>query len=381
MSKKKKRKIRTGLRKKYDEPARESDWTRKFQQSQLSEDQNASQRVSGKGRLTRHRTVSGEEVEDETGGFQILLDVDLNECIPARVLRVHGLATIVSDDSGRIFECAVRGLLKTLATDLQHVVVAGDFVQIKPLNEHQAVIVRVEPRRSAVSRTSRGRQQILFSNVDQVLVVCSAAEPRLKPNLVDRFLISCEKSKITPLIIINKVDLVDLADLQPVIGVWGQLGYQVLCTSTVTGFGIHRMIELVCGKDSVVVGQSGVGKSSMLNAIEPGLSLRVGDVSEESQKGKHTTTTANFIPLSIGGHVVDTPGIRQFQLWDVIAQEVEGYFRDIRPFINHCKFPDCRHLHEADCAVKYAVADGKIDERRYESYCQIFQENIRPAGG
>ncbi len=377
MAKKKKGKIRTGLRKKYDDPARESGWTRKYQQSEVNEDQDLQQRVSGKGRLTRKRTVHGTEVENQAGGYRILLDIDVSECVQARVLRVHGLTTIVADRDGRTYECTIRGLLKTLATDLQHVVVAGDNVQIKPINEQQAVIVRVEPRYSAISRTSRGRQQILVSNVDQVLIVCSAAEPRLKPNLVDRFLISCEKSRIPPLICINKIDLVNAGDLQPVAGVWGQLGYQVIFTSTVNGFGIERLVELVTGKDSVVAGQSGVGKSSLLNAIEPELSLRVGEVSEESQKGRHTTTTAHFVPLSRGGHIVDTPGIRQFQLWDVVAEEVEAFFRDIRPFINLCKFPNCTHLHESDCAVKYAVADGKLDPRRYESYAQIFEENIQ----
>ncbi len=376
MAKKKKHKIRTGLRKKYDEPARQSDFTKKFNERDLDEDHEFGERVSGKGRLTRKRTVHGVEVDSDKAGYQILLDVDLKECVAARVLRVHGLVTIATDARGNTFECTIRGLLKSLATDLQHVVVAGDYVQIKPTNDEQAVIVRVEPRRSIISRTSRGRQQILVSNVDQVLIVCSAAEPRLKPNLVDRFLVSCEKAKLRPIICINKIDLSEPGDLQPLAGVWGQLGYQVLFTSTVTGQGLDYLNEITSNKDSVVSGQSGVGKSSLLNAIEPNLALRVGRVSQESQKGRHTTTTSEFVPLSNGGHIVDTPGIRQFQLWDIIAEEVEGFFREIRPVINHCKYPNCTHIHESDCAVKDAVADGKIDPRRYESYCLIFEENL-----
>jgi len=121
----------------------------------------------------------------------------------------------------------------------------------------------------------------------------------------------------------------------------------------------------------VMAGQSGVGKSSLLNAVDSGLRLRVASVSPESQKGRHTTTTARLLPLCFGGYVVDTPGIRQFELWDVAAAEVVNFFRDFRPYINFCKFPDCTHTHEADCAVKNAVADGRLDQRRYESYCRI----------
>ena len=130
--------------------------------------------------------------------------------------------------------------------------------------------------------------------------------------------------------------------------------------------------QLVRGRRSVVVGQSGVGKSSILNAIEPGLELKVSAVSLETEKGRHTTTAAQLIPMQAGGYLVDTPGIRQFQLWDVIPEEVAGYFRDLRPYVSLCRFPNCTHLHEADCAVKDAVAEGRLDVRRYESYCQMY---------
>ena len=128
------------------------------------------------------------------------------------------------------------------------------------------------------------------------------------------------------------------------------------------------------GKQNVVVGQSGVGKSTLLNRIQPSLKLRTNTVSSDNQKGRHTTTAATLIPLEQGGYIVDTPGIRQFQLWDVIAEEVAGFFRDIRPHVNDCKFPDCTHLHESPCGVKQAVADGLLDLRRYESYRQIQTE-------
>ena len=134
---------------------------------------------------------------------------------------------------------------------------------------------------------------------------------------------------------------------------------------------MDRLRKLVHDKECVLAGQSGVGKSSLLNAIEPDLQLRVRSVSADSQKGRHTTTTARLLPLSQGGYVVDTPGIRQFQLWDVIPEEVAGFFRDLRPYVSHCRFPDCTHMHEEGCAVKDAAADGRLDVRRYESYCHM----------
>jgi ribosome biogenesis GTPase len=150
------------------------------------------------------------------------------------------------------------------------------------------------------------------------------------------------------------------------------MGYDVLLTSAATDFGIERLHRAILGRANVVAGQSGVGKSSLINAIDPQFQLRVEPVSEDTEKGKHTTTTARLLPLAGGGYVVDTPGMRQFQLWDVVREEVAGFFRDLRPYVNLCRFPDCTHTHEDACAVKDAVADGRLDERRYESYCHLF---------
>jgi ribosome biogenesis GTPase len=209
--------------------------------------------------------------------------------------------------------------------------------------------------------------------VDQVLVVASAAEPRLKPHLIDRILVAAERSRIRPVICINKIDLVDPGSLQPLVGVYSRMGYQVLQLSAKTGSGTERFRRILAGRESVVAGQSGVGKSSLLNVIDPGLCLRVAPVSAETEKGRHTTTTARLLPILCGGYVVDTPGMRQFQLWDVIPEEVAGYFRDLGPYVSRCRFPNCTHTHEADCAVKNAVADGRLDERRYESYCHLLE--------
>ncbi len=300
------------------------------------------------------------------------LDVDVAKCVKGRVLKASGLVSTVLGEDGTTYRCATRRLLKTLSTDQRHVVAAGDFVLVRPSSYEEGIIERVEPRRGVLSRSSHGRRHVIVTNVDQLLIIASAAEPYLKPNLIDRFVITAERAGIKPIICINKVDLIDPAELQPLAGVYGQMGYEVVFLSAETGLGLDRLSRILSGQESVLAGQSGVGKSTLLNAIDPHLNLRISAVSAESQKGRHTTSLARLIPLSVGGYVVDTPGIRQFQLWDVIPEEVAGFYRDVRPYINRCKFPNCTHTHESDCAVKDAVADGRLDVRRYESYCQVF---------
>ncbi len=367
----KKRKVRTDFRKNRVVRARDKDYRRELAGSDSPVDAPHGERISGKGHISRKRTVAGADVVEDESGTHVYLDVDRTICRLGRVLRVQGLVSIVRDEAGKNFQCATRRLLKTLATDQRHVVAAGDVVWFRPEGTEEGIIERVEPRRGVVSRTSRGWQHVLVANVDQLIIVTSAAEPRIKPNLIDRFLITAEKAGIRPVICINKIDLIEPADLMPLVGVYAQLGYEVLFVSASTGFGVERLRARLAGVESVVTGQSGVGKSSLLNVVESGLHLRVQTVSEETQKGRHTTTTAELIPLSFGGYVVDTPGIRQFQLWDVIPEEVAAYFRELRPYVSGCRFPNCTHTHEDHCAVKDAVADGWIDARRYESYVQI----------
>jgi ribosome biogenesis GTPase len=300
--------------------------------------------------------------------------IDTSVCRPGRVLSVMGLLSTVQAADGCVYRCATRRLLKTLSTDQRHVVAAGDRVWFRPAegtSEHEGIIEAIEPRHGVLAREVRGRQQILVTNVDQVLVVASAAEPPLKPNLIDRLLVAAEKGGTNAVVCLNKIDLAHPADLEPLAGVYARMGYSVLLLSAATGFGIDRFRRVVRDHASAVVGQSGVGKSSLLNAVEPGLDLATAPVSRETEKGRHTTTNARLIPLSFGGYVVDTPGMRQFQLWDVAPEEVINYFRDLRPYVNGCRFPNCTHTHESPCAVKDAVADGRLDERRYESYLRL----------
>lgn len=367
----KKKKLRASFRKNREVRARGNDLTKAFDATDEGIDHLKTERLSGKGELTRKRTLAGADVVEDDSGMVVLPEIDRSVCRQGRVLRVQGLVSIVRDQAGQVFSCATRRLLKTLSTDQRHVVAAGDHVWFRPEGKVEGIIERVEPRRGVLSRTSRGRQHVIVANVDQIVAVTSAAEPRIKPNLIDRYLVTAERAGIRPLICVNKIDLVEPADLMPLVGVYSQLGYEVILLSATTGKNVELLRERLAGKDSVLTGQSGVGKSSLLNVIEPGLGLRVQKVSAESQKGRHTTTTAELYPLQAGGHVIDTPGIRQFQLWDVVSEEVAGYFRDLRPYVSRCRFPDCTHTHEDLCGVKDAVADGRIDTRRYESYTQI----------
>lgn len=378
---KKSKKIRADFRKNRGVRARQTDWTRQFDQHGFEEeDPCQDERISGKGELTRKRTVHGDQLDaGDEPGLDVHLQVNEAECVCGRVLAVRGLLSTVEGHGGRIYQCATRRLLKTLSTDQRHVVAVGDRVLFRPVpntDPPEGVIERVEPRRGSICRTSRGRQQIIVTNVDQLMIISSTAEPRLKPNLIDRLLVAAEKGGVRPVVCINKLDLVDdPAALQPLVGVYSQMGYEVMLLSAKTGFGVDRFRRALKGRQSVVAGQSGVGKSSLLNAVDPELGLRVRPVSSDTQKGRHTTTTAELLPLSSGGYVVDTPGIRQFQLWDVIPEEVPGFFREMRPYVSICRFPDCTHTHEDDCAVKNAVADGRLDERRYDSYCHLIGDD------
>ena len=268
--KNKNRQIRAEFRKNREVRARRTDWTRQFDEHGFEDETpEQNERISGKGDLTRKRTVRGAEVDTgDEPGLEIHLEVDESACLRGRVLSVHGLSSVVEDENGQLCQCAVRRLLKTLATDQRHVVAAGDKVLFRPVpntEPREGIIERVEPRRGSICRTSRGRQHILVTNVDQVLIVTSAAQPRLKPNLIDRLLVTAEKGGVRPVVCINKIDLVDPVALQPLVGVYSQMGYQVMLVSAKSGFGMGRVRCILANRESVVTGQSGVGKSSILN--------------------------------------------------------------------------------------------------------------------
>ena len=402
----KKKKVRVELRKNREKPPRENDITRDYRENDgTADDAQTTERVRAKGSLSRYRTVMTDG-EDGTPA------VSADECVRGRVLRVHGLASVVETDDGRVFRCAVRRLLKSLVTDERSVVTTGDVVWLRPAvgrgqgtgdrgqeaedqirngentddtedegpspdpsplsPAQEGMIERVEPRRGVLTRASRRREHVIVANVDQLLIVMSLVQPDLKPHLIDRYLAAAQKGELKPVLALNKADLTDAVDLQPTIGLYAQLGIPVILCSARTGYGIDRLREQLRGRSTVFSGQSGVGKSSLLNAVQPGLALAVKSVSEVNQKGRHTTTYSQLIKLNFGGWVVDTPGVRQLQLWDARPEEMEGYFPEFRPYVPLCGFPDCTHTHETGCAVKDAVARRHITARRYHSYLGLF---------
>lgn len=364
------RKVRIDFRKNRSVRRRSGDLTRALRgDPDAALDHPSGERISGKGDLSRKRTVRTSGVApDNPDGLAVA---------PAgrvtwrgQVLNVHGLETFVTTDAGRVVRCTTSRVLRSLATDQRHPVAAGDWVQVAGDGD-TGVIQAVEPRRSSLSRDSRGRRHVIVANVDQVFIVGSAAQPDLKPALVDRLLVAAESAGIRPLVCLNKADLVPNGALVPLAGVFARMGYPVVICSSRTGLGLGRLQAELRGRVTAVVGQSGVGKSSLLNALDPDLSLPVAEVSRENEKGRHTTTTARLLPHRFGGTFVDTPGVRQFALWETVPAEVPNAFRDIRPVANLCRFPDCTHTHETGCAVKDAVADGLLDTRRWESCRQL----------
>jgi len=369
----KKKKVRVELRKNRSKPARENQWTRGYQEHGYSEKAtDHGERVRSKGDLSRQRTIIQEETPSAAGETQDMPAANLEACLPGRVLRVHGLHSIVESEDGKQYRCVVRGLLRNLSTEERSIVTTGDRVWIRPSLNDEGFIERVEPRHGVLTRASRRREHVLVANVDQVVFVMSLRDPDLKPHLIDRYLASATQGKLRPILCLNKADLIDPVDYQPLVGMYSQMGVTTLFTSATTGLGIERLRRLLKDRQTVVSGQSGVGKSSLLNVIEPDLGLRVREVSDVNHKGKHTTTTAELLKLSFGGWVVDTPGIRQFALWDLMAEEVEGYFVEFHPFVPLCGFPDCTHTHEERCAIQRAVDRHQITNSRYLSYLGMY---------
>lgn len=264
----------------------------------------------------------------------------------------------------------------------------GDQVRVQSLagNDHQ--IIEVLPRRNHLARrsavpmpTAHAHEQIIAANVDQVVPVFAAAQPAPKWPMLDRYLVSAESASISALICINKIDLVRLPDgsldegIQAAADEYKRIGYQVVLVSAVTGEGLDQLSRLLHGRISVFLGKSGVGKTSLLNALQPELGLRVNYVSQATGKGKHTTTHLEMFPLGEDGWIADTPGVREFGLWEVDGSSLAMLFPEMRPFVGKCRFGlDCSHNEEPGCAVRQAVTAGKISHLRYNSYLKLREE-------
>jgi ribosome biogenesis GTPase / thiamine phosphate phosphatase len=265
---------------------------------------------------------------------------------------------------------------------IEHVdpVAVGDEVRFTDAGDGSGMILEVLPRRNKLARPApvpgrRVFEQVIAANVDQVIPVFAAALPAPKWGLLDRYLVSAEAAKLASLICITKLDLGSThSELLQTMEEYRRIGYPVLETSALTGEGIDALRQALQGKVSVLVGKSGVGKTSLLNAIQPGLGLRVQEVARNT-KGKHTTSHMEMFPLDFGGALVDTPGIREFGLWDIYQDELAMLFPEMRPYTGRCKFGlDCRHDEEPGCAIRKAVMAGEISPHRYKSYQRLAEE-------
>jgi len=254
-------------------------------------------------------------------------------------------------------------------------VAVGDVVGYLDAGDGTGLITAVLPRRNQIARPAAGRKpldQIIAANVDQIVAVMAAAQPAPKWELLDRYIAAAELAGIPTLVCVTKIDLITAGALAGEVDVYRRLGYTVLLNSTLTGVGIETVRNALKDRVSVMVGKSGVGKTSLLNALQPGLGLRVNAVSQLTEKGKHTTSQLEMFDLDFGGHIVDTPGMREFGLSGLDELDLAYGFVEMRPYLGLCKFgADCEHDREPGCAIRSAVATGAISDRRYESYLRM----------
>ncbi|MFO7893453.1 MAG: ribosome small subunit-dependent GTPase A [Longimicrobiales bacterium] len=272
-----------------------------------------------------------------------------------------------------VVEATLRGRLKQ-EQRTGDAVVAGDRVWVRRHEDGGYTIEEVEERRTELARRApgpRGKHQakVVVANVDQIVAVFSVAHPEPHLRMLDRFLVLAEANGLDAAIVANKVDLD--REAAAAFEAYEAIGYPVVYTSAETGEGVDALHELLCGRTSVLTGPSGVGKSSLLNVMEPALQLRVGEVSGAVRKGRHTTVSSVLIPLGCGGYVADTPGLRELGLWGVEAQELGACFPELRPYLGECQFRSCTHTHEPGCAVREAVESGEIRADRYHSYAAL----------
>lgn len=253
----------------------------------------------------------------------------------------------------------------------------GDEVYARDNSGGQGVIEEIVPRRNALVRTAPGRDalmHVLVANLDLLLVVFALREPPPNMARLDRFLIIAEQAEIPAAIVVSKIDLGDPAEAETLYTPYRQAGYPVLLTSATTGAGIDAVRAAIKDRISAVVGSSGVGKSTLLNAVQPGLRLRAAEVSERTGKGRHTTTVAELHPLDERGYIADTPGLRGIEPYELDPELLADYFPEMRPFLGDCRFSPCTHVHEPGCAVRGAVASGAIALSRYDSYVKLYDE-------
>jgi ribosome biogenesis GTPase len=293
--------------------------------------------------------------------------------VPGVIVRSQSGFFTVRTESGLVI-CHLRGRLKQ-GPRLGDLAAVGDRVQITLQADGQGMIEALEPRRKSLVRLDPRPQgiyqQVILANPDQAVFVFACANPSPHLRMLDRFLVIAEKQTLPAVIVANKVDLVGQKAAEELFGFYLPLGYPVVYTCATSGLGVEELRSRLTGRVSALAGPSGVGKSSLLNAIQPGLGLAVREVSASLSKGRHTTTVRELFPLDGGGYVADTPGMRSLALWDTEAEELDGYFPELAPLVCACQFSNCSHQSEPGCAVRAAVEAGTVHPRRYESYIRL----------
>lgn len=282
-------------------------------------------------------------------------------------------------NSGDVYSCRIKRGAST-ENDLSTLVVVGDFVRLQPLEGNHGLIHHVEERRTRLGRESAGREvkmeQVIAANVDLLLCVMSADRADFRRTIIDRYIVAALLGGVQPIVIVNKIDMVqgELRELiEEEMAIYRALDYDLYFTSAKTGEGLAEITRVINGKTSVLIGHSGVGKSSLANALMGEQVRRIGEVRERDRRGMHTTVDSSMLPLPGGGYLVDTPGLREFGIWDLVPEELDGYFIEFQEFNQSCRYLPCTHTHEPECAVIEAVNCGEIDEGRYASYLSIFE--------
>jgi ribosome biogenesis GTPase len=299
----------------------------------------------------------------------------MEETTQGRVVATRGRMFDVRLDDGRHIKCEVRGKVKAEADSTP--VAVGDRVEITDSHEGGGAIDKVLPRKTTFHRPDSfagDKKQVIAANIDRLFIVGSVISPELKTGLIDRFLVAAQLGGLEPFILINKTDLGRPDELSEVVAAYRQVGYTTLEVSAESGEGVDQLAELMKEHICLFVGHSGVGKSSLLNQLVPGLDLKTLSISEATNRGRHATTNIELFDLPQGGFIVDSPGLKVMGLWELEADQLGFGYPEFEKYRDNCRFSPCSHTHEPDCAIKTAVEKGEIAEFRYQNYVAIYED-------